>query len=432
MKKQHIIIIAFSAVLASCSTGNEITSNYFDDGIYFDPSYRIDPYVAEETEEYIDSDVLPDYAYSESFDYYDPNMVSATQSNQSYANYNNGGGSGWFFSPSFFFRMSFGNSFYNPYRNSYYNPYDYGYGGYPGYGYPGYGYGYGYPGYGYPGYGYGSSGYGYPGYCPSGGSGSSNTNNWTGNSITSDWGIDKFRTRVNGPKTGSRSSTSAGTNVIVGPKKTAGAVPQRELEKQTISNAVSNPSGSSIAGSSVKSRGISSNRAATQVSSRQPVKQRQTIKTRSGNSVGTVSAKPNRSKVKTYYANANPSNVVKTRTYSAANNRRSGVTNYNKPTTNRSSSSNATRRNTSSTANRKPAKNYYNSGSMTKTKAKPKTKTRSNVTRTVKSYNSNSSSSTRKPSRSSNVKSSGSSTRSSSPSSSRSSGSTRSSSGSRR
>ena len=156
------------------------------------------------------------------------------------------------------------------------------------------------------------------------------------------------------------------------------------------------------------------------------------IKTRSGNSVGTVSAKPNRSKVKTYYANANPSNVVKTRTYSAAKNRRSGVTNYNKPTTNRSSSSNATRRNTSSTANRKPAKNYYNSGSMTKTKAKPKTKTRSNVTRTVKSYNSNSSSSTRKPSRSSNVKSSGSSTRSSSPSSSRSSGSTRSSSGSRR
>ena len=49
MKKGNIIILAFSAVLASCSTGNEITSNFFDDGIYFDPTYRIDPYVAEET-----------------------------------------------------------------------------------------------------------------------------------------------------------------------------------------------------------------------------------------------------------------------------------------------------------------------------------------------------------------------------------------------
>jgi hypothetical protein len=425
MKKGNIIILAFSAVLASCSTGNEITSNFFDDGIYFDPTYRIDPYVAEETQEYIDSNILPDYAYSESFDYYDPNMVSATQPSQSYTNYNGGGGSGWGFNPSFYFGVSFGNSFYNPYSNPYYNPYDYGFGGYPGYGYPGYGYpGYGYPGYGYgyPGYGY--PGYGYPGYCPSSG-GSGNSNPWIGNSITSDWSTNKFRTRVNGPKTGSRSTTGGGTNVI-GPKKTAGEVPKRALEEQTVSSV------NTSSNSGVKSRAVSPNNTKSQVVSRQPVKQRQTIKTRSGNSVGAVSAKPNRSKVKTYYASSNSSNVVKNRTYSASQNTRNRATNYSKPTTNRASNSNATRRNTSTSVTRKPTKNYYNSG----TSVKPKTNTRSNTTRTVRSYVPSSSNNVRKPSSSSSTKSSGSSMRRSSPSSSsspsRSSGSTRSSGGGRR
>lgn len=427
MKKEYIIILSFSAVLASCSTGNEITSNYFDDGIYFDPTYKIDPYAVEESQEYIDSsNVLPDYAYSESFDYYDPNMVSATQPNQSYTNFN-GGGSNWGFSPSIYVGMSFGNSFYNPYGYPYYNPYDYGYGGFPGYGYPGYGYGY--PGYGYPGYGYGYPGYGYPGYgypgyCPPGGSGgtiNTNLNGWIGNSITSDWSTNRFRTKVNGSKTGSRSATSAGTNVV-GPKKTSGEIPKRALETQTSAVATSGNTGD-------RSREISNARGTSEVVSRQPIKQRQTVNTRSGKTVG-ASAKPNSSKVKRYYANSNTSNVVKNRTYTASQNTRSNTASYNRTSVNQAGKSTASRRNTSANVTRKTTKNYYNSG----TNAKPKTNTRSNVSRSVKSFSPSRTSRTTKPSNSSNFRSSGSSMRSSSPSSSpsRSSGGTRASGGGRR
>ncbi len=416
MKKEYILILAFSAVFASCSTGNDITSNYFDDGIYFDPTYRIDSYVAEETEEYVDSNVLPDYAYSESFDYYDPNMVSATQPNQSYTNYG-GGGSRWQFRPLIYIGMSFGNSFYNRYGSSFYNPYDYH--GYPGYGYPGYGYGY--SGYGYPGYGYG-----YPVYCPSNGYGSSNSNpnGWAGNSITSDWSTNRFRTKVNGSKTGSRSSTSAGTNVSTGPKKTSGEIPKREIEKRAVSSV------NSSSNSGVKPRELDFKTDVRKTVTRQPAKQRHTIKTRSGNSVGKVTSKSNSSKVKTYYASSNSSDVVKNRTYSASQNTRISSANYSKPSVNRTNNTSAARRNTSANTNRKSAKNYYNSG----TNAKPKTNTRSGVSRSVKSFTPSSSSGTRKPSNSSNFRASGSSRRSSSPSSSpsRSSGGTRTSGGGRR
>lgn len=417
MKKEYIIILAFSAVLTSCSTGNEITSNYFDDGIYFDPTYKIDSYVAEESEEYIDSsNVLPDYAYSESFEYYDPNMVSATQPNQSNTNFN-GGGSNWGFSPSIYVGMSFGNSFYSPYGYPFYNPYDYGYGGFPGYGYPGYGYGY-------PGYGYGYPGYGYPGYCPPGGSGgtiNTNLNGWIGNSITSDWSNNRFRTKVNGSKTGSRSATSAGTNVV-GPKKTSGKIPNRALETQTTAVATSTNTGD-------RSGDISNARGASEVVSRQQIKQRQTITTRSGKTVG-ASAKPNSSKVKRYYANSNTSTVVKNRTYTPSQNTKNNTASDNRTSLNQAGKSTASRRNISANVVRKTTKNYYNSG----TNAKPKTNARSNVSRSVKSFSPSRTNKTTKPSNSSNFRPSSSSMRSSSPSStpSRSSGGTRASGGGRR
>jgi len=220
MKNGILISIATSAIFMACSSGNDITSNYYDDGIYFDPTYGVQAATVEEVEP-VDSNALPDYAYSESFDYYDPNGVSAPiPSQNSYANSGYGGSS---FLSNVSLSFGFGNSFYNPYG--------YGYGGFGdyGYGYPGYGYG-GYPGYGYPGYGYGGyPGYGYGGYpgygyCPPGYGGGSNNNinsDWLGNSLVSDWSNNKFRTKVNGAKPGSGRNTGGGTSGYTGPKRVA-------------------------------------------------------------------------------------------------------------------------------------------------------------------------------------------------------------------
>jgi len=228
MKKRVIFSIASSALFLACSTGNDITSNYYDDGIYFDPTYGIETvYVEEEVQ--TDTNALPDYAYSESFDYYDPNGVSAPISSQS--SYSNSNYSYSSFMPTI--RIIFG--FGNPYR------YGYGYGGY-GYGDYGYGYpGYGYPGYGYPGYGYGYGGYpgygygGYPGYgyCPPSGYGNSGSNNvstgWIGDVLTNNWSENVRRTKVNGAKPGSGRGSNGGSSGYTGPKKISGTITPARL-----------------------------------------------------------------------------------------------------------------------------------------------------------------------------------------------------------
>ena len=230
MKKRVILSIACSAIFLACSTGNDITSNYYDDGIYFDPTYGVEEVVFEEGE-WIDTNALPDYAYSESFDYYDPNGVSAPiPSNGSYSNSNFGYSS---YMPTISLSFGFG----NPYGYG-----GYGYGGYGdyGYGYPGYGYpGYGYPGYGYGGYpGYGYGGYPGYGYCPPPGYGNSGSNNvntgWIGNILTNDWSSNVRRTKVNGAKPGSGRGGSGGSNGYTGPKKTSGTITPARLAQADV------------------------------------------------------------------------------------------------------------------------------------------------------------------------------------------------------
>jgi len=206
-------------------------------------------------------------------------------------------------------------------------------------------------------------------------------------------------------------------------KKTSGEIPKRALETQTTAVATSANTGD-------RSRDISNARGASEVVSRQPIKQRQTVTTRSGKTVGAVSGKPTSSKVKRYYSNSNTSTVVKNRTYTSSQNTRSNTASDNRTSVNQAGKSMASGRNTSANVARKTTKRYYNSG----TNAKPKTNTRSNVSRSVKSFSPGRTSKTTKPSNSSNYRPSSSSMRSSSPSSSpsRSSGGTRASGGGRR
>lgn len=222
MKKDYALLLIISGFLTACSTGNEVASNYYDDGIYFDPSYgnavassyteQSSPYYGSRFE---DTTALPDYVYSESFEYYDPNAANEYVLEESYGSYGTNVNSA-FSNINWNFIFSFGNS-----------PYGYGYQDY-GYGYPGYP-SYGYPTYGYPGYGYGYPGYGYnPTYCPGNGSTVIRGNKpaWLGNMLTSNWSTVKNRTRVNGTKPGSRSGS--GSTRATGPKKT-NEVPERLL-----------------------------------------------------------------------------------------------------------------------------------------------------------------------------------------------------------
>lgn len=442
MKKQNILIIAASAVFASCSTGNDITSNFFDDGIYFDPTYRMEMYTSSNEEE-VDTNILGDYAYSESFDYYDPSIVSNTQPMGMNSGFNSGFNS-WGMQPSFTIMFGFGNSFYNPYGfgSPFYNPYGFGspfynpwgYGmGYPGF-YP---MGYGNPWYGDPWYGnpyYGMPGY--PGYCPTGaGGGSSNPNGWVGNAITSDWSSNVYRTKVNGPKTGSRSSTSAGTNTINGPKKISNAQAQtRETASQNANvNAVSDNADRELTRSRIAEQ--SSVNQASQVSERQPIRQRQTIKTRSGNPIGVSSVSSNESKVKSYYSSTENNRSTRSRVINNAQSndvRRVNTSNVRSSSTPRTNVQRTPTR-TSPNATRTAPRNYYNSGTNVKPRANTRSNSSNNILRslTPSSNNSNKTNTNSRTSRPSNFNNSGGS-RSSSPSSGRSSGGSVRSSGGRR
>lgn len=169
MKSALSIMKGFSGlgliVLTACSTSNEITSNYYDDGLYYDPDYGDLPTLVTDQPKSDNSSE----SSSGSDEYYTPGTSSssdATYISNSNVYMNSGMGmSNWGWSVG----MGFGYPFYG---SSFYLGYGYpGYGwGYPGYGwgYPGYAYypGWGYPGWGYPGYGWGYPGYGwgYPDY----------------------------------------------------------------------------------------------------------------------------------------------------------------------------------------------------------------------------------------------------------------------------
>ena len=146
---------------------------YYDDGLYFDPSYgnlAVDGYEEPAAPANIEDD------------YYEPGQYTSPYAQDSYNNnsqFYGGGGMnsmynpyGWNYGLSLYMGYSWGYPMYGydpfygggfgyPYFPSYgmgYNPYCPGFGFYPSYGYGGFPYYGGYPNYGYPGYG------GYPIY----------------------------------------------------------------------------------------------------------------------------------------------------------------------------------------------------------------------------------------------------------------------------
>jgi hypothetical protein len=168
------ILLVSSLILASCSSQNEIATNYYADGIYFDPDYR--NVTKTVTNEQPDSQAMAE----ESFDYYEPGTYNSPYEQQLPGSGWSGGGSfgsmyspmGWGSYMNMGMGYSWGNSYY-PYGDMYpyggmysgyynpfgYNPYMYnpyifnpycGYGGFYGgggfynpfnpFGYPGYGY----------------------------------------------------------------------------------------------------------------------------------------------------------------------------------------------------------------------------------------------------------------------------------------------------
>ena len=169
MKRIQLAILSLSSLLfMQCGVQTDIASNYYDDGIYFDPTYA-SIYMDAEVE-----DISPDEYYNDTVsDYYNPNDYAFIEEQSGVqGNWYGGMNTGIYGSP-------YG---WNTGINFSFGYYWGDYGMYPGYGFgcPGYGmgmynpfwpgYGYGYPGYGfgypyYPPYGYGYGyGYGYPYY----------------------------------------------------------------------------------------------------------------------------------------------------------------------------------------------------------------------------------------------------------------------------
>ena len=127
------ILLVSSLILASCSSQNDIATNYYADGIYFDPDYR--NVTKAVTNEQPESEAIAE----ESFDYYEPGTYNSPYEQQlpgsGWSNNGNYGGgygtSGWGSSMN----MGFGNSWGNPYYpygdmypyggmySGYYNPY---------------------------------------------------------------------------------------------------------------------------------------------------------------------------------------------------------------------------------------------------------------------------------------------------------------------
>ncbi|NVK27839.1 MAG: hypothetical protein HWE14_07330, partial [Flavobacteriia bacterium] len=154
-------------VLTSCSSSNEIVSNYYDDGIYYDSQYggnwmATDLGLTENGETPGIAEAEAPQADQAAYDYYDPNNTDQPFEDEYY---DNGYGSqGYYGSPNITFNLGFGmgygyNPWYNPYM-MYYDPFYPNYGWGMGFGYnPWYGYGNPYNPWGY-GYG-GGYGYGY-------------------------------------------------------------------------------------------------------------------------------------------------------------------------------------------------------------------------------------------------------------------------------
>jgi len=174
MKAMHkiypLVTLAYAILLASCGSVNDVATNYYSDGIYFDPEYGN---VIAETDEPEQNSATP----SDRFDYYEPGTYSNPYEQPlNNSGWNTGYGMnncyspwGWNTSMNFYLGYTWGTPGwgypYDPYYGMY-SPYY----GYSGWGYPGWnmgmGYGWGYPyypGWGYPNYGYPGWGY-YPGY----------------------------------------------------------------------------------------------------------------------------------------------------------------------------------------------------------------------------------------------------------------------------
>lgn len=163
LRRASTLIIPLVAL--SCSSNNDLVSNYYEDGIYYDSEYGGSLLAEElglaETEPVRSGD---------GYDYYDPNDIQANNATQNNSNFNNrttyfntgfgynpywgmgmGMGMGWGYNPywgfynPYFPPMYAGYPYYSPWGRPYWGWYD---PWYPGFG-PGYGYGYwgprGYP-----------------------------------------------------------------------------------------------------------------------------------------------------------------------------------------------------------------------------------------------------------------------------------------------
>ncbi len=162
---QSIFIIFFALLFWQCGTENNLASNYYEDGIYYDETYGGVEYSATTT---TDEYLTP----TEEGDYYEPgNYTSPYQEQSTSGNfygdigyYGSSSPWGWSSGVSMSLGYQWGNSALGFGYDPFYEPsFGYGYGMgwnpyYPYYGYNGFGYGYcpGY-GYGYPyDYGYGT------------------------------------------------------------------------------------------------------------------------------------------------------------------------------------------------------------------------------------------------------------------------------------
>lgn len=84
MKNEYLLFLTIPIVLFSCSSGSQVSSYSDDDGIYFFPEEEQEIVVESRLSEEPDS-LLPGYAYSESFDYYDPNYNEYMPTSEGYA-----------------------------------------------------------------------------------------------------------------------------------------------------------------------------------------------------------------------------------------------------------------------------------------------------------------------------------------------------------
>jgi len=231
MSRIQVVFLSLSALLFwQCGTQNKVASNYYDDGLYFDPSYENLVYGDEN-----DEPITPESSTTE--DYYEPGQYTSPydQGSNSGSFYGNAGMNsmygynGWNSGLSMSMGYSWGTPMYGygydpfyggygspyypyyPYYGMGYNPYCPGYGGFPGYGYGGYpGFG-GYPPYtGYPGYG---------GY-PSGGDGGYWNSNQPDIIFVGNSGPRGGRNNINSNSTNNENRPAKGGKIAATPPNT--------------------------------------------------------------------------------------------------------------------------------------------------------------------------------------------------------------------